>query len=211
LSRAPDFWKSSSTFTVILASGAGQSQADEAGNLVEPVVIADESPLSRRPEGDPGLADDVRAGHGPAVVRVVAVVAIIAEDEIGVGRDGLFVQCVGGRLVDVRLVEGDAVDVDHALLDFDGVAGQADDTLDVVLFRVTQRPEDDDIAALWLADVVGDLAHQKSLALVQAGLHTDTDDDETLDGGLNDQEDEQGEYGSDEDFAEKCFHIPTPL
>jgi len=41
----------------------------------------------RRPVGDPAFANDVVAGHCPSLMRVGAVVAVVAENKVVVGED----------------------------------------------------------------------------------------------------------------------------
>jgi len=61
------------------------------------------SPLTGRPISDPSFANDILAGHRPALVRVGAVVAIVAENKVMVGGDFLPRISVSGWVQNVRL------------------------------------------------------------------------------------------------------------
>jgi hypothetical protein len=76
-------------------------------------------------------------------MRVAAVRAIVAQDEVLASRDGQRFTvdrvAVARAEVDVRLVEGLIIDEDVAALDENVVAGQADDALDQVGFFIRGR------------------------------------------------------------------------
>src|SRR5438132_14268985 len=90
----------------------------------------DDAPVGRRPVADPGAADQVVDGDPPAEVRVGAVGAIVAQDEVvAVGYlPRLTVEWVrvGRREVNVRLGEWRAVHTHDAVLDPNPVPGPAD-------------------------------------------------------------------------------------
>ena len=55
--------------------------------------------------------------------------------------------------------------IDVTVPNHDGLAGQANQTLDVVLFRIARILEDDDIPPLRFFQQIGELAHQNPVAI----------------------------------------------
>src|SRR5687768_12713475 len=75
-------------------------------------------------------------------------------------------------MLEVRLLKLLVVDEDAAAAHLNGLAGQADDALDVALGRVVGEPEDDDVAALYLRQtVVDELVDEDALAVVEPRQH----------------------------------------
>src|SRR5438874_1466752 len=111
-----------------------------------------EAPARRGPVADPRFAHQVIDWYEPPQVGIGAVWPVVAEDKIvAVGHlFGLTVERIGvsGRIVNVVLSQGFAVDVDNAVLDQDRVTGQADHPLDEVFVRLRWRTKHDDVAAL---------------------------------------------------------------
>src|SRR5206468_1543429 len=101
-------------------------------------------------------------------VRVAGVATVVTQDEDVAGRHNQLRREVVGRLLDVRLVELDAVDVNAATaaiavrvaygvgvgLDFDGLALNGDHALDEVLRLLNRSLEDHDVSTLWPAEEI---------------------------------------------------------
>ena len=132
--------------------------------------------LLQRKVDEQRLADDGGARNEAPIAAVLAVVAVVAEDEVAVRRDGelavvdqrlhlnppvggdvgvgvlqsgkVVAEVVGraGAVDGVRLVKGVTVDEDAARVKAKAVAGQADDALDEMERGVDGIVEDDDIA-----------------------------------------------------------------
>lgn len=100
---------------------------------------------------------------------------MVAHDVEGVGGDlGLGdSQTVAELLGDVGFVDGLAVEADFAVEDFDRVAGDADDALDVRLRGVAREPEDDGVAAFDFAEAeaVDEFVDENSLLVFERGHH----------------------------------------
>src|SRR5919206_2219083 len=144
----------------------------------------------RRPVRKEDFADQELARHRAPDAGVAGGRAVVAHHEVAVLADldrplRLVVSPVG---LDVRLVQALAVDVDVAVPLRPDVAGQADDPLDedaaaaAVLLRRARRVEDDDLAALRVAEVIDEpvgedavgearLAAHARLGAVQRRLH----------------------------------------
>src|SRR5690242_19236712 len=98
-----------------------------------------------------GRADDVVARNAAPEAAVVGIGAVISHDEVAVSRHfvGHFEIVRLGGTGGVSFVEALAVDPDGAVMNVNGVAGKADDSLDVVgRVRSEGRLEDDDLLAL---------------------------------------------------------------
>jgi hypothetical protein len=134
--------------------------------------------LLERKVNEQRLADDGFAGDEAPIAAVLAVVAVVAEDEVVAGRDDELVvfdkeahadppvgvdlgvgaleagevvaEVVGraGAVDGIGLGEGMAVDVDAAFAEAEMVAGDTDDSLDEVEGGVDGVMEDDDVAAM---------------------------------------------------------------
>ena len=123
------------------------------------------------PVGDPAFANDVVAGHCPALMRVGAVVAIVAENKVVASHDFL----VGIRVIrwfpGIGLCQGGVVDEHRAVLDFYGVAGHGDDSLDKVGVGVLRGMKDDYLSALRGMKEMGGFADHNVFAGSDAGQH----------------------------------------
>ena len=75
-------------------------------------------------------------------------------------------------LVNVRLLQANAIDDDSLILDADNVAGNGDNALDIVLLRIERILEDDDLAAGGWAQKVTGFVNEDIFLIVQGGLHT---------------------------------------
>jgi hypothetical protein len=154
---------------VVVAGFGGDGGAGPGAGLVD-------TGLLERKIDEEGLADDGVAGDEAPVAAVLAVVAVIAEDEIVVGGDDelavvdqiahldppdgvdvgigvleareVVAEVVGlaGAIDGVGFGDGLAVDVDAACAEADAVSGEADDSLDQMEGGVDGVVEDDDIA-----------------------------------------------------------------
>ena len=154
----------------------------EFADLIEGVIDED------------GFAVDGFLGDGAEVAAVGRHVAMVAEDEEGVGGNGHFgvaaVVAIGGS--NVGLVQLLSVDEDAALVDANAVAGDTDDALDVALGGVLRVAEDDDVAALDGFPAINELVDEDAFLVGKTGHHAgaldfhgliDKDDDEDGDGG----------------------------
>jgi len=76
-------------------------------------------------------------------MRIIAVVAIIAEDKILVLRDFHSRQRVTWLVVDIfNLVQGSAIDGDFSIYNLNNIAGQANNAFDERVFGLKGRIKD---------------------------------------------------------------------
>ena len=114
-----------------------------------------------RPVNHHCFALDVAARQKAPVAAVLRVVAVVPHDEVLVTRNGHRTVALadvdrrhfrslgaGRQEMDVRFVERLTVDVDLLGSQLDGIAGQADDSLDEVTLRLVRILEDDNVTAL---------------------------------------------------------------
>ena len=122
--------------------------------------------------------------HDPEVVR--------GDDALGLGA--LVAEAVG----DVGFADGDVVDVDVAVVDAEGVAGEGDDTLDVALGVVAGVEEDDDVATVDGLEAVGELINEEAVLILQTRQHAGAF---YANGLVEEQDDDERDDGGDEDVA----------
>ena len=84
-------------------------------------------------------------------MRVVAVIAVVAQDKVLARRHGHARVRVSRRLADVGLDDSAAVDEHAAIPDLHLLAGQPHDTLDKGLTVGSRTAEDGDLPAPWFA------------------------------------------------------------
>ena len=164
------------------------------------LALVDYAGLVHGPVDEGCFAVDEGAGDGAEVAAVRGDVAVVAHDPEVVGWDDAFGL---GALVaitdgDVGLADELIVDVDGAVLDADGVAGESDDALDVALGVVAGVEEDDDVAAVDGLEGVGELVDEEAILILQAGEHAGAFD---ADGLVEEKDDEDGDGEGDEDVA----------
>ena len=123
------------------------------------------------PVGDPAFANDVVAGHCPALMRVGAVVAIVAENKVIASHDFLMGIRILRRFPDIGLCQGGVVDEHRAVLDFYGVAGHGDDSLDKVGVGVMWGTKNNYLAALRGMKEIGGFADHNVFAGSDGGQH----------------------------------------
>jgi hypothetical protein len=156
--------------------------------------------LVHGPVDEGGFAVDEGAGDGAEVSAVTGDVAVVAHDpEVAGGDDafglGALVAETGG---DVGFAEGVLVDVDGAVVDAEGVAGESDDSLDVALGVVTGVEEDDDVAAVNGFEAVGELVDEEAVLVLEAWEHAGAFH---ADGLVEEEDDEDGDGQGDKDVA----------
>jgi len=164
------------------------------------MFLADDTDLLHGPVDKGGFAVDEGAVYGAEVAGVAGDGAVVAHDEVLVGGDdhlGLGA-VVGEAEGDVGLDEGVVVDEDAAVVDAELVAGGGDDALDVALGLVVGIEEDDDIAAVDLADVVGELINEEAVFILELGEHAGAFDAHRL---IEEGDDEGGDQDGDDDVA----------
>src|SRR5579859_130948 len=167
-------------------------------------------------------ADDVVARDAAPEAAVVGIGAIVAHDEIAIrGNLVRHAQIVRlGGTGGVFLVEALAIDPNGAIMNVNRVAGEADDSLDVV-GRVGSegRLEDNDLLAFGTAPegnvpvrernpgVVADAAHDEVVADEQRFFHGAGRNDARLaDGAVNQQENEPDPKPGNDFALDFCFH-----
>ena len=144
------------------------------------------------------FAVDEGAGNGAEVAAVAGDVAVVAHDPEVSGGDAVFGlgALVAEAVGDVGLTDGVVVHVDVAVVDADGVAGEADDALDVAFGVVAGIEEDDDVAALDGLEAIGKLVDEEAILILQAGEHAGALDADWL-VEEEDDEDRDGDGGED--------------
>lgn len=125
---------------------------------------------------------------------------MVAENEIGVRRNDDFGTgaVVAEIIEDVRLIEKIPVYVNSAIVDFDVVPSNADNTLDVTLARIVGIAKDDDIATLYRLPVVDKLINEDTFLIVEARHHAGAFDFDWL---INEHDDKNGDSEGDDDVA----------
>ena len=112
--------------------------------------------------------------------RVLRFLAVVAHHEQLAGADTPACLAAGRSrrltVVDIGLDELDAVHPHRVVVDFDEIAGHADDPLDErdvrpVLLEASGRLEDDDVAALVVAEDRRELVHENELVRLERVLH----------------------------------------
>lgn len=143
------------------------------------IGLMNDANTTGRPEHEHSLADDPLARNGPPVAAIVAVVTVVAHDEVlvrskGHGTAGR-ISCVAPFLHGfgyVRFVLRNIVDVQpqHALfisLNLDLVTRESYKAFNQDIFRLVLRiglllgTEDDDVEALGVADSIGQLVDKQ--------------------------------------------------
>jgi hypothetical protein len=161
------------------------------------------------PKSDPGSADDVFDRQKTPATRIKAVVAVVAHDEDRPGGDGEGGQFVGGGFGDVGFAQGLAVDDDLVVMDFEAIAGFADDPFDEdLLFLVAPRLEDlrglkdDDVAAMGGSRSEGDFFDDQPIVDEEGRHHRVRGNEARLgDEGANPQGDDDRDDEDDQVFA----------
>ena len=105
---------------------------------------------------------------------------------------------VVGRLGNVGFIELHVIDENAAILNADGIPGQANGPFNEVLFGVEGVMEDDHVAALDRSNAVGQAVDEQEFAGHQGGFHADVFHahpcDDCVDGEI--------EYGSQDEHLE---------
>src|SRR3984957_14497569 len=106
------------------------------------------------PVDEYGFSIDVLAGHPAPTAAVVGGAAMVAQDEILIGRNDFAGHRDGVSIIlgNVRLGDGLAVDDDPAIVDLNDVAGDADHALDVRLGRIARIEKNNGVAASNIRD-----------------------------------------------------------
>src|SRR5690606_31479874 len=102
----------------------------------------------------------------------------------------------------IGFVEHDPIDPNLPVANFNPVAGQPDDPLDVLSAAVAWIMKHHDVAALWLLEVVAELVDDQVLPLVQGRHHAVALDPVAARRRVDDPEDEQGQKQSLDDLAD---------
>jgi hypothetical protein len=171
-------------------------------------VMLDYPPFAWWPVNKPGLANDIIPGHHPAVMRIIAVVAIITEDEVFVLRNYCGRHRVVWRRHDIWLIQSSAVDKNFAVFNLHGIAGQANNAFDervggLLIWR--GRVKDYYISALWARGMVTHLVNYNAFTLLEIGLHTGHYHSIALYSEMKESKNGYGDKNGYDDFA-KNFH-----
>ena len=163
-------------------------------------MLVDYTGLVHGPVDEGCFAVDEGAGDGAEVAAVGGDVAVVAHDpEVAWGDDAFGLGALVAETVgDVGLADGAVVDVDAAVVDAEGVAGEGDDALDVALGVVAGVEEDDDVAAVDGLEAVGELVDEEAVLILEAGEHAGAFD---ADGLIEKEDDEERDGDGDEDVA----------
>src|SRR5690606_29121297 len=104
------------------------------------------------PVAPDGPSHHVIAGHKthPGVAAVLGVVAVIAHHKVVILRHAGRTKTSVDRVAGVALLQGLAVEDDHAVADFHHIPRDPDEPLDEVLAGIGWVPEDHDVAPLGL-------------------------------------------------------------
>lgn len=127
----------------------------------------------KRPDSKHRLAVDVLLGHGAKSAGVLRAVAMVAHHEKMALFNGRFshVGSVFVLTLQIGLFDRLLVDVHDSVADLDEIARTADHPLDVGDGRIARIEENDDIAALDVAETVDELVDEEPFILVDEGLH----------------------------------------
>ena len=169
------------------------------------MFLADDTDLLHGPVDKGGFAVDEGAVYGAEVAGVAGDGAVVAHDEVLVGGDdhlGLGA-VVGEAQGDVGLREGLSVDEDAAMVDAELIARGGDDALDVALAVVVGIEEDDDVAAMDIADMIGELVDEEAIFILQLGQHAGAFNAHRL---VEKRDDEGGDQDGDDHVAKPGVH-----
>src|SRR5690606_19300235 len=197
------------------ADGACRSRRNLALQRRKNRRHTDDTDAARRPVHQAGYAYDHLHRHRadvriPAVVRVVAVVAEDEHVPLGTAHGAERLQ---NRTVDVRFLDGHAVQIQLMAANLNHVAGQPDDALDELALRIRGVVEDDDFAPLRRPQAIRNLIHQQPLAVRQRRFHGAAVHEERLrDEGDNQSRQDDGEQQRLDVLADlRLQRAPSPV
>ncbi len=121
-------------------------------------------------------------------MRIVAVVAVITKDEIFPFFHYCRWQGIVWLLFDITLFKLYPVDIHCTVFYFHLITRDGNETFDEVGFIILGWLEDDDISSFRGVKFVADFVNQQSLPLLKRWFHTAADNNESLEGGLQDEE-----------------------
>jgi len=140
-------------------------------------------------------------------VRVIAIVAVVAQNEVVVVPDFYLTEVVVGRLIEVRLIQSNTIDIHRLAFYLYCVAGQSNDALYIIGIPVIGGAEHDHLAPLGFAETIDDFANQQPLPWFEIGLHAGAYYNETLDSSLQYDKNHYCHYDSGYNFAESASHL----
>jgi len=181
---------------------SGCQLSDEYSQISDVVegVLVDYAGLVHGPVDECCFAVDEGAGDGAEVAAVAGDAAVVAHHpEVANGDDAFGLGALVAEAVgNVGLADDKVVDVDGAVVDADGVAGEGNHALDVTLGVVAGIEEDHDVAAVDGLEAIGELVDEEAILILQAREHAGAFH---ADGLVEEQDDEERHGDGDEDVA----------
>src|SRR6185312_4736878 len=132
------------------------------------------------PENEFSLADNILRWNGSKDTRISTVIPVIAQHKIlswfeqHIVENVAAADLIGRERIDIGFVKDGIIDLYLGQRDSNGVAGETNDTLNILLAGIIRRVEDDDIATRWAAKPVRKLINQDIFASVKTWLHART-------------------------------------
>jgi len=140
-------------------------------------------------------------------VRVIAIVAIVAQNEVVVVPDFYLTEVVVGRFIEVRLIKRNTINIYRLIFYLYRVARQSNDALYIIGILVVGGVKHNYLAPLGFAETIDDFANQQPLPWFEIGLHAGAYYNETLDSGLQYDKNHYCHYDSGCNFAESASHL----
>jgi hypothetical protein len=135
--------------------------------------LPDHGEFVHGPVNQDGFAEDVFLINRTEGTTVIGHGAMVAENEVSIfrhrGLDHRAEIKVVGR--DIRLSQGNAIDVNLSLDDADVIARNSDYALDVALCRIEWVVEDNDVPPLDGLKLIDELVYENALLVLQTGEH----------------------------------------
>ena len=114
-----------------------------------------EPDIFQRPIGKPGPADDIAQGNRPKGPRIVAGVAVVAQDEDMQRRHDARGVVTQLRLLQIRFQERFAVHIHLTVVDFHLLAGERNDALDQKIRTMLRQAQNHDVATAGPVEAIG--------------------------------------------------------
>lgn len=134
---------------------------------------------------------------------IVAVVAVVTKDKVVVLRHDLAFVPVACRDLDIRFLQGCAIDEYRPVVHFDGLTRQCNDPLHKVASWIERKTHHHNVTTLWTTDQVRHLVHQDVLARVKVGFHAEPFHAVVLHGQTHSEENGKRQQGSLEDLTRR--------
>src|SRR5260370_36495037 len=138
-------------------------------------VLLQNAHLIQRPANKNRFPVNIAAGDHAPGPAVVGRTAVIAEDEIFVGRNGSGNHRTLVAILRWNIVLNQRLTIhDHvAMVYFYAIAWNGDDALDIRLARIAWKPENHCVAAIHISEVepVSELVDENAFLVVERGHH----------------------------------------